>query len=521
MPYNVNEMFMFRKKQHFIDKDIVNRKERKMGQNKYQDRKELPSEITGRIGRILEEMRIEGISVLEFPEQLLAVLVIEIVNKSSIDRWKKNPFLYEEGRREAEFILSKTCKEFCRNPDFNKVLEGVLLISSRQVLINLWELASRVCAMDSIFVIEFEMAYESQGEFRPGILAEVMDYLVDAIYHRGNKEFFFTPFNLAAFVTELVDPKSGTVWDPAFGSGTLLIQVAKRVKEHYGRCQITGNEINRRMVRFALINAFYHGMSLKLMEFKEIDTIEEFQKAGELEKYDYIFANPPVSSASDNRRKEFGPLVQTWKLHLQFLQVILERLKENGKAIVFVNENFLFSASGAEKRLRELLVEYYGLRAVISLPQGAFAPYTNAKASILFLDRSLSHEHPISFYELRALGYSLDKRGESIAENDIPKVLEAEADRERRYIYWRRQIASSPQYNEQGIIVPSVWQYETGWFAERESLRDMDYSLMGSVYSMTRKELRKPEASPEALIQRLQKLEQESVDLLEKILGMN
>lgn len=491
-----------------------------MGQNRYQGRKELPSEITGRIDRILEEMRIEGISVLEFPEQLLAVLVIEIVNKSSIDRWKENPFLYEEGRREAEFILIKTRKEFCRNPDFNKVLEGVLLISSRQVLMNLWELASRVCAMDSIFVIEFEMTYESQGEFRPGILAEVMDYLVDAIYHRGNKEFFFTPFNLAAFVTELVDPKSGAAWDPAFGSGTLLIQAAKRVKENYGTCQITGNEINRRMVRFARINAFYHGMSY-LMEFKESDTIEEFQKAGELEKYDYIFANPPVSSVSNNGREEFGFLVPTRKLHLQFLQVILERLKENGRAVVFVNENFLFSASRSEKGIRELLVEHFGLRAVISLPQGAFAPYTNAKASILFLDRSLSHENPISFYELKALGYTLDKRGEPIAENDIPIVLEAEADRERRYIEWRRQIRSGSQYNEQGIIVPSDWQYETGWFVERESVRDMDYSLMGSVYSMTRKELRKPKASPEELIQRLQKLEHESVDLLEKILGMN
>lgn len=492
-----------------------------MAQNKYQGKKELPSEITGRIDRILEEMRIEGISVLEFPEQLLAVLLIEIINKSSIDRWKKNPFLYEEGRKEAEFILSENGQEFRRNPDLNMVLEGVRLLSSRQVLMNLWELASRVCAMDSVLEMEIEMTYGSQREFRSGILAGVMDYLVDAIYHRGNKEFFFTPFNLAAFVTKLVAPKSGTAWDPAFGSGTLLIQAAKRVKENYGTCQITGNEINRRMVRFAHINAFYHGMSLKFVELKEIDTIEEFQKAGELEKYDYIFANPPVSSVLDNRREEFGFLVPTRKLHLQFLQVIMERLKDNGRAVVFVNENFLFSASRSEKVIRELLVEHFGLRAVISLPQGAFAPYTNAKASILFLDRSLSYENPISFYELKALGYTLDKRGESISENDIPRVLEAEADRERRYIEWRRQIASDSQYNEQGIIVPSDWQYETGWFVERESVRDMDYSLMGSAYSMTRKELRKPEASPGELIQKLQKLEQESIDLLEKILKMN
>lgn len=492
-----------------------------MEQNKYQGRKELPSEITGKIDRILEEMRIEGISVLEFPEQLLAVFLIEIVRKSGANRWKENPFFYEEGRTEMEWIFSKIRHIVHEHPGFSKVLEGVLLISSRQVLMNLWELGGRLCAIYSELELELELVYKRQREFQYDTLSAVMDYLVDAIHHSENKEFFFTPFNLAAFVTELVNPKFGAVWDPAFGSGTLLIQAAKWVKENYGTCWITGNEINKRMVRFAHINAFYHGMSLKLVEFKEVDTIEEFQKTGGLEKYDCILANPPVSSVSDNRREEFGFLAPTRKLHLQFLQVILERLKENGRAAVFVNENFLFSAGRTEKEIRKALVEHFGLRAVISLPQGAFAPYTSAKASILFLDRSLSHEAPVSFYELKALGYTLDKRGEPIMENDIPKVLKAEADRERRYIEWAGQMESDSQYNEQGINVPQDWQYETGWFAERESIRDRDYSLMGSVYSMTRKELRKPETSPGELIKRLQKLEQESVDLLEKLLEID
>lgn len=492
-----------------------------MEQNKYWGRKELPSEITGRIDRILEEMRIEGISVLEFPEQLLAVLLIEIDNKSSLNRWKENPFLYEEGKKEAEWKFSKICEKIRKNPGFDKILDGVLLVSSRQILINLWELGKHLCAIYSDLELDLERAYERDREFLSQILAEVMDYLVEAIYRRGNKEFFFTPYNLAAFVAELVNPKFGAVWDPAFGSGTLLIQAAQRVKENYGTCQITGNEINRRMVRFAHINAFYHGMSLKLVEFNEMDTIEEFQKTGGLETYDYIFANPPVSSVSDNRREEFGFLAPTRKLHLQFLQVILERLKKNGKAAVFVNESFLFGANRAEKVIRKALVERFGLRAVISLPQGAFAPYTNAKASILFLDRSLTYGQPVSFYELKALGYTLDKRGEPITENDIPKVLEAEADREGRYREWTRQIELNSQYNEQGIKVPTDWQYETGWFARRESIRGMDYSLMGNVYSMTRKELQKPEASPRELIQRLKKLEQESADLLERLLEMD
>ncbi|MDE6846734.1 MAG: SAM-dependent methyltransferase [Lachnospiraceae bacterium] len=492
-----------------------------MVQNEYWGREELSNEITGRIDRILEEMRIEGLPVLEFPEQLLAVILIEIDSKSRANRWKENPFLYEGGRREAEWKLSQARERVRENPGFSKVLEGVLLSSSRQILMNLWELGKHLCTVYSGLELEFELTYGGKSEFQVQILAGVMDYLVDAVYRRENKEFLFTPYNLAVFMAELVAPKIGVVWDPAFGSGTLLIQAANRVKENYGTCQITGNEINRRMVRFAHINAFYHGMPLGSMEFNDIDTIEEFQKTGGTEKYDYILANPPVSSISDNRRKEFGFLAPTRKLHLQFLQVILGRLKEKGRAAVLVNENFLFSANRAEKVIREALVDHFGLRAVISLPQGAFAPYTYAKASILFLDRSLTYEYPVSFYELKALGYTLDKKGEPITENDIPKVLEAEEDREGRYREWARQIGANSQYNEQGIVVPSDWQYETGWFAKRESIREKDYSLMGTVYSMTRKELRKPEASPWELIERLQALEQESVDLLEKILEID
>lgn len=56
-------------------------------------------------------------------------------------------------------------------------------------------------------------------------------------------------------------------------------------------------------MRFAHINAFYHGMSLELLEFKAIDTIKEAQETREPEKYDYILANPPVSSVSDNRKE--------------------------------------------------------------------------------------------------------------------------------------------------------------------------------------------------------------------------
>lgn len=492
-----------------------------MEQNQFQSSKGLPGEITGRVDRILEEMRIEGISVLDFPGQLLAVFLIEIIGHlKEEDRWKKNPFFYEKSREGAEDIFHEALEFIDDKSYISNYMREIQLFSSGQVLANLWDLGKRMCEFYPGLEPELERIYTGYEELKFQPLEELMDYLVERIPCRGDEGIFFTPRNLAIFVAELVNPRRGKVWDPASGSGTLLIQAAKQVEKNNGTCQMEGYEINRRMVHFARANALLHGLSSRTVEWKETDTIKESRDQAGMEKYDYIFANPPVSSVSDNKREEFGYWMPTRKLHLQFLQVILSRLKENGRAVIFVNESFLFGENRAERTIRQVLVDDFGLRAVISLPQGAFAPYTSAKASILFLDRSFAHEQPVSFYELKVLGYTLDKKRRQIAENDIPKVLEAEADRESRFQEWEQKIEENSQYNEQGLIVPADWKYEMGWFAQRDKIRERDYSLMGSIYSITPKEIRKPRTSPGELLQKLKKMEQESSDLLKQLLGL-
>lgn len=492
-----------------------------MEQNTGKSRPEMHSEIIGQIDRILEEMRIEGISMLEFPGQFLLVMLIEIIGRPVEDRWKEIPFFYTDLQLGVEQRFRTVQQRIEKGTDFNAIIQEVLPVSSRQVLVHLWELGRRLCQVYPEVEDEFELACTGRGGLQSRPLADMMDYLTDAIQRRGNKDLFFTPYNLASFAVELACIGRGTIWDPAFGSGTLLIQAAKQADDSYGMYRIAGNDINREMVQFAHMNAFYHGISSKFLELKQRDTIEEMREAQNPVKYDYIIANPPVSSVSDNSRKEYGFLEPTTKLHMQFLQVILERMKEDGKAVVFVNQGFLFAGSKVEKVVRRALVQQFGLRAVISLPQGAFAPYTNAKASILFLDRRVGNEQPVGFYELNQIGYTLDRKREPITENDIPRILAAEADRNKRYIEWMRQKESASQYNEQGIIVPSEWEYKTGWFAERDEIRKQDYNLIGSLYRMTRKDLRKPEASPRELIQKLQKMEQKSAQLLEKLSGID
>lgn len=487
-----------------------------MEQNLYWDRQELPTEITGRIDRILEEMRMEGISVLTMPEQLLVLLLVKAVSGYEPDVWEGNFFLYDMEGMQQEFHVIK--QNAGKVSVISQILEESTLAPSRQVLSSLCDLAQRLLERYPGLGEELVSAYQVGTCF--DTLSGVMDYLTEAIHRSGKENIFFTPRNIAVLMAGLVDPADGRIWEPAFGSGNLLVQAAWQAERNRGKYELTGNEINAQLMRFARINVFFHGISQEKVELRNMNTIEEDFISGIPETYDYILANPPVSAFSDAKREEAGFLVATKKLHLQFLQVILERLKQNGRAAVLVNESFLFGENTAERAIRQAMVEQFGLRAVISLPQGVFAPYTNAKSSLLFLDKSYGMEQPVSFYELKALGYTLDKKGRPIPENDIPKVLKAEADREKRYYEWVMRSERESQYNEYGIRVPLDWKYEMGWFAEREVIRREDYNLIGSIYCRQERKVQKPEESPAELLQKLEKMERESEALLEEILRM-
>ena len=105
-------------------------------------------------------------------------------------------------------------------------------------------------------------------------------------------------------------------------------------------------------------------------------------------------------------------------------------LRAGGKAAIIIPEGVLFGSSGAQKATREILLKDSQLEAVISLPQGAFKPYTGVKTAILVFtkvqeDSKDWHTEKVWFYSIENDGYSLDDNRRKLKDNPLPEVKTA------------------------------------------------------------------------------------------------
>lgn len=439
----------------------------------------ITEEIRAQIDRLIEILHLEGRSSLELPGQFAYVLWRNLRN-----------------RAEWEELVGKAGQS-----GLDELVEDVHLIHSATLQNELKILIA--CLLKSYPDLVKSV---DNGQ----VLAPVMDYMLEAISLKEGKGIIFTPANIAELMVKLVKADSAeTFWDPACGSGTLLVQAAKERAGRYP-ADIQGSEINEQMVRIAGLNAFFHGISPECIHLED-----SRQKR---EKFDVIVANPPVVSAFGVGQEKWGDIVPTSAAHLQFLQLIPQHLNDGGRAAVLINENVLFSVKQAERGIRRMLVEKYGLRAVFSLPKGTFMPYTSAKSSLLFFGAEPGSNKEILFYELKTVGYTLDKKRRPLKENDIPDALEVSRRSEEYYEKWVEMFGQDTAFNMDGIPVPAQWQESRFWFADRETVRENDYCLLPAKYRpLGQEEQARKKESCEELLERLFELQKETDRQLKKL----
>lgn len=442
------------------------------------------------IERLIEQFYLEGRNVLELPEQLAVALVVGVGRKR--EQLSINKVFY----REEDYSMEEIYARGGNYGLWKELLEEVTIVKSRHLRRELLRLA------DSLLE---EWPKLTPEDFSP--LGEAMEYLLDAIFRKGNMNCFFTPVNIARFMVKLVQPDGGTFWDPACGSGTFLVEAVRGREEGENQPALFGTDVNEQMRRIAWINVFFHG--IKNARIVAEDALEERRQ------FDVIVANPPVSAGRGNDRF-YGHIVPTSALHLQYLQMIPEHLTPDGRAAVLVNESVLFSKKSTETRIREALVERYGLWAVISLPKGAFAPYTNAKSSILLFGGG-QHREEILFYELHHLGYTLDNKHTEKEENDLPKAVAVCSESGIYYEKWDMALRRGSTFNADGVRIPEDWQEEDFWFADRTMVRENGYVLLPDRYRPQRPKKQEIQEDYRDLLDRLFQLEREAGEQLEEL----
>jgi type I restriction enzyme M protein len=241
-----------------------------------------------------------------------------------------------------------------------------------------------------------EQPFETQNDRRA--LLDTFDHLLNAgeTFDSNRKSYgeFRTPANIARLIIEIAAPTYGErIYDPCFGSAGFLTgaydYVREKNKDQYSRngdslLRIAGVEKNPTAYLIGLTRLALAGVDdpqLELGNSLERLPFSNPQRDG----FDLVLLNPPWGGRLDPLGADHFP-VRTSDSTSLFIQHALSQLRPQGRAVIIVPEGFLFR-SGAEQRLRRILVEQHTVEAVVSLPTAAFRPYTGIKASILVLSR--------------------------------------------------------------------------------------------------------------------------------------
>lgn len=296
--------------------------------------------------------------------------------------------------------------------------------------------------INKVVDFSFERIFDQKFDF----FATIFEYLIKDYNKDGGGKYaeYYTPHAVAKIMAEiLVDApvQNVTCYDPAAGTGTLLMNLAHMIGED--RCTIYTQDISQKSSGMLRLNLILNNLVHSIQNVIQGNTIlnpYHKDKDGKLMKFDYIVSNPPfkldfseyredIDSKVNNERFFAGvPNVPTkdkdkMSIYLLFIQHIMYSLSEKGRAAIVVPTGFITAQSGIERKIREQLVNAKMLRGVVNMPSNIFAT-TGTNVSILFLDRANTKGNIVLM--------DASKLGTTVKEGKNQKTLLSE--REERHI---------------------------------------------------------------------------------------
>ena len=209
---------------------------------------------------------------------------------------------------------------------------------------------------------------------------------------------FFTPQTVSNLIAQIAihgQDKINKIYDPACGSGSLLLQAKKQFDKHIIEDGFYGQEINHTTYNLARMNMFLHNINYDKFNIKLGDTLINPQ-FGDDKPFDAIVSNPPYSIKwvgdndptliNDERYAPAGVLSPNSKADFAFIMHTLSYLSAKGRAAI-VTFPGIFYRGGKERTIRKYLVDNNYIETVISLPPNLFFG-TSISVNILVLAKN-------------------------------------------------------------------------------------------------------------------------------------
>lgn len=214
---------------------------------------------------------------------------------------------------------------------------------------------------------------------------------------------FFTPQHVSKLIAQLAMHKQTSVnkiYDPAAGSGSLLLQAKKHFDNHIIEDGFFGQEINHTTYNLARMNMFLHNINYDKFNIVLGDTLID-PHFGDDKPFDAIVSNPPYSVnwigtdnptlINDDRFAPAGVLAPKSKADFAFVLHALSYLSSKGRAAIVCFPG-IFYRGGAEQKIRKYLIDNNFVETVISLAPNLFYG-TSIAVNILVLSKHKADNH--------------------------------------------------------------------------------------------------------------------------------
>ena len=259
--------------------------------------------------------------------------------------------------------------------------------------------------INKLIPFSFERIFAEKFDF----YATLFEYLIKDYNKDGGGKYaeYYTPHAVSKIMAACLVPKevqNVTCYDPAAGSGTLLMNLAHAIGEE--RCTLYTQDVSQKSSSLLRLNLILNNLVHSIPNVIQGNTIlEPYHKedAGNgLRKFDFIVSNPPFKldfsdfrdqlDTKANQKRFFAGIPNIPKkdkdkmaIYLLFIQHVMHTLTPNGRAAIVVPTGFITAQAGIEKSIRQYLVENKMLGGVVSMPSNIFAT-TGTNVSILFID---------------------------------------------------------------------------------------------------------------------------------------
>lgn len=244
---------------------------------------------------------------------------------------------------------------------------------------------------------------------------------------------FFTPQNVSKLIAQLAMHKQTTVnkiYDPAAGSGSLLLQAKKHFDAHIIEDGFFGQEINHTTYNLARMNMFLHNINYDKFQIALGNTLLDPQ-FGDEKPFDAIVSNPPYSVTwigsddptliNDERFAPAGVLAPKSKADFAFVLHALSYLSSKGRAAIVCFPG-IFYRGGAEQKIRKYLVDNNFVETVISLAPNLFFG-TSIAVNILVLSKHKT-DNKTQFIDASGL-FKKETNNNVLTDEHIAQIMES------------------------------------------------------------------------------------------------